>query len=81
MAQVVFGGMPAWLLEAYLLELGGRRDESSGAVVGDRWRATLKSGRDGAGGIHIARVTVTIEGDEASGVLAALRKKAQRGGG
>jgi len=81
MAQAVFGGLPAWLLEAYLLELGGRRGDDSGAVVGDGWRATLKPERGGAGHIGIARVTVTIEGDEASGVLTALRKKAQRGGG
>jgi hypothetical protein len=81
MPQVVFGGMPAWLLETYLVELGGRRVGDGGAVEGDGWRATLVQAPSGAGGIAIARVTVTIEGERASGAMAALRKKAQRGGG
>jgi hypothetical protein len=81
MPQVVFGGMPAWLLEAYLVELGGRRDEAGGAVDGDGWRATLAPVPGRGGGIAIARVTVTIEGEQAAAVLQALRKKAQRGGG
>jgi hypothetical protein len=81
MAEVVFGGMPAWLLEAYLVELGGRPTGDGGAVEGDGWRAKLESRRSGAGPVGIARVTVAIEGVRASAVMAALRKKAQRGGG
>jgi Domain of unknown function (DUF1952) len=80
MAEVVFGGVPVWLLEAYLVELGGSR-AGEHLVDGDGWRATLKAQSGGAGHIGIARVTVTIEGERAAGVLAALRKKAQRGGG
>jgi hypothetical protein len=79
-AEAVFGGVPAWLLRAYLVELGGRAS-SEEAVQGDGWRATLTPGGDGAGGIRIARVTVKLEGEQAATVLAALRKKAQRGGG
>jgi Domain of unknown function (DUF1952) len=81
MPQVVFGGMPAWLLEAYLVELGGSQADDGGAVAGDGWRATLAQAPSGGGGIAIARVTVTIEGERAAEAMAALRKKAQRGGG
>jgi hypothetical protein len=80
-AQAVFGGMPAWLLEAYLVELGGTRDGDVGAVAGDGWRATVTPRRDRTSPLAIARVTVTIEGERAPAVLEALRKKAQRGGG
>lgn len=79
MAQVVFGGMPAWLLEAYLVELGGRPE--GGVVNGGGWRATLDARKAGSDTIGIARVTVTIEGERAALVMEALRKKAQRGGG
>jgi len=81
MPEVVFGGMPAWLLEAYLVELGGRPAGDGGAVEGDGWRATLESRRGDAGRVGIARVRVAIEGERAAAVMAALRKKAQRGGG
>jgi hypothetical protein len=81
MVEAVFGGMPAWLLGAYLVELGGRPTGDGGAVEGDGWRATLASRRSGAGRVGIARVTVAIEGEQSSAVMAALRKKAQRGGG
>jgi hypothetical protein len=81
MPQVVFGGMPAWLLEAYLVELGGSQADDGGAVEGDGWRATLLPAPGGRGGIDIGRVAVTIEGERAAEAMAALRKKAQRGGG
>lgn len=80
MPQAVFGGMPVWLLEAYLEELGGT-PASEAVIQGDGWRATLTSARGGPGHIAIARVTVTVEGDRAAAILEALRKKAQRGGG
>ncbi len=80
MADAVFGGMPQWLLEEYLLELGGTR-EAAGAIAGDGWHAALTSRRDGQGGVGIARVEVRIEGARADDALAALRTKAQRGGG
>jgi hypothetical protein len=81
-AETVFGGMPQWLLEEYLLELGGAR-AGDGAITGDGWRATLAA-RDagpGHGGAGIARIEVRIEGPAAGDMLAALRAKAQRGGG
>jgi hypothetical protein len=81
MPQVVFGGMPVWLLEAYLAELGGSQAGDGGAVAGDGWRATLVQAPSGGGGIAIARVTVTIEGARAPEAMAALPNKALRGGG
>ncbi|MBI5285820.1 MAG: DUF1952 domain-containing protein [Chloroflexi bacterium] len=77
--QVVFGGMPAWLLATYLVELGGERGDDGTAVSGDGWRATLENRGGWTGGI--ARISVTIEGERSAAVMEALRKKAQRGGG
>ncbi len=80
MPQATFGGVPAWLLIAYLEELGGIQGEE-GAVTGPGWVAGLASRGDSVGGFRIARVTVTIEGPAAEEAMAALRVKAQRGGG
>ncbi len=77
--QVVFGGMPAWLLAAYLVELGGESIDDAAAVSGDGWHATIESRGGWTGGI--ARISVTIEGERSAAVMEALRKKAQRGGG
>ena len=74
------GGVPAWLLAVYLVELGGIQGED-GAVTGPGWVAGLASRSDSGGGLRIARVTVTIEGPAAGETMAALRLKAQRGGG
>ena len=74
----MFGGMPAWLLETYLLELGGTRDDD-GAIRSDGWRAHVTAALTAPPAI--SRVTVTIEGSRAVTVLELLRTKAQRGGG
>jgi len=79
-AEITFSGVPAWLLIAYLVEMGGTEDGHE-AVRGDRWTAKLASGRRKIGSIAIGRVTVTIEGAAAEETMAVLRKKAQRGGG
>ena len=78
--EVVFGGVPAWLLAEYLVELGGQKSDVTG-VTGDGWSATLVAGARPLGSLSIGRVTVTIAGQEARRVLQQLRKKAQRGGG
>lgn len=77
---VTFGGVPGWLLRAYLLELGGM-ETPDGGVQGSDWRARLEADSGGAGHLRVGRVTVTIEGAGAAGVMEALRRKAQRGGG
>ncbi len=78
MPDVVFGGMPAWLLETYLLELGGSRDDD-GSIRSDGWRAHVIAALTAPPAL--GRVTVTIEGPGAASVLEQLRSKAQRGGG
>lgn len=80
MPEVTFGGVPAWLLVAYLEELGGER-HGEDTVRGEGWTATLVRSKGGRGGITVGQVTVTIEGQAAEETMAALRKKAQRGGG
>lgn len=79
-ATATFGGVPAWLLRAYLLELGGT-ETPDGGVQGSDWRARLEASSGGAGHLRVGRVTVTIDGAGAAGVMEALRRKAQRGGG
>ncbi len=76
--QATFGGIPAWLLRDYLLELGGRQVGEE--VHGPGWTARLAASRD-QGALGLARVTVAIEGPAAAEAMAALRAKAQRGGG
>ena len=78
--DVTFGGVPAWLLGDYLVDLGGQRSHDS-TVAGDGWRATLAAHPRPPGAHSVGRVTVTIEGPEAKRVMEELRRKAQRGGG
>ena len=80
MPEVTFGGIPAWLLATYLTEMGGTFDDER-TIRGDGWTATLTSHNMPAGGLGLGRVTVAIEGVAAEATMAALRKKAQRGGG
>ena len=78
--EVVFGGVPAWLLADYLVDLGGRR-VSDELVAGDGWSATLQRADRPPGSLSIGRVTVTITGPRAALAMQQLRTKAQRGGG
>jgi len=78
--EEVFGGVPAWLLAEYLLDLGGLRSGNE-AVRGDGWSATLQQAVRPPGSLSIGRVTVTIEGPGAEQVMLRLREKAERGGG
>ncbi len=78
--QVTFGGVPAWLLTAYLVELGGAED-GAGRLRGEGWTATLAEVAPEPGALRVGRVTVTIEGPAAAETMAALRRKAMRGGG
>ncbi len=80
MTEATFGGVPAWLLAIYLVELGGAQDGEE-VVRGDGWEARLAPHPRTPGTFAIGRVTVTIEGAAAEETLAALRKKAMRGGG
>lgn len=79
-AEQLFGGVPAWLLADYLVDIGGQRSGDS-MVTGDGWRATLAANARPQGAHSVGRVTVTIEGPEAMRIMGELRRKAQRGGG
>ena len=48
-AEVTLSGVPAWLLAAYLEELGGIQDEAGG-VRGEGWTAALAPRRRGSVG-------------------------------
>jgi hypothetical protein len=78
--EITFTGVPAWLLAIYLVEMGGEKDES-GTVRGEGWTAKLEASKSRIGSFALGRVTVTIEGGRAAETMAALRKKAMRGGG
>ncbi len=76
-------GVPVWLMEEYLVELGGRA-EADGRVAGDGWTARFKRVEDfRIGSLVIGAVYLEIEGDEE--VLASLEPglnmKLMRGGG
>ncbi len=78
--EATFSGVPGWLLAAYLVEQGGIQ-EGEATVRGDGWLATLATAKTRVGAVAIGRVIVRISGPRADQALAALRKKAQRGGG
>lgn len=80
MPEATFGGVPRWLLAAYLEELGGAPGDE-GTIRGDGWTARLHSHPREPGGLAPARVTVVLTGPRAARTLEALRKKAMRGGG
>ena len=80
MPEVVFHGVPVWLLHIYLAELGGAQDQDR-IVRGTGWTATLTADKLRIGSLEIGRVTVSLEGPAAEGIVDSLSKKAQRAGG
>lgn len=80
MHEATFGGVPTWLLIAYLEELGGQR-RGERVVEGAGWSAALIEEERPTGTLAVRRVTVRLAGPGAALVLEALRKKALRGGG
>lgn len=79
MTEATFGGVPAWLLASYLVELGGAQDGVE-VVRGDGWEARPAPHPRTPGAFAIGRVTVTVKGPVVDKTLAALRKKAMREG-
>ncbi len=80
MPAVTFSGVPAWLLTAYLVELGGA-EEDDGTIHGEGWSARLVAQKAAVGSIVLGQVQVMIEGVRSDEVMSVLRRKAQRGGG
>jgi hypothetical protein len=73
--EQLFGGVPAWLLADYLVDLGGKRigDDVSRAKVGRRrWTAVARRSRHW-------RVTVTFDG-RGQRIMQQLRRRRSGGG-
>jgi len=78
----VVHGVPKWLLEEYLQELGGQLSGEN--IVGEGWVAEYRRIEDKkVGSIVIGRHLLEIDGDEASHhqLLPHLEMKLLRGGG
>lgn len=78
----VVHGVPKWLLEEYLQELGGQLSGEN--IVGEGWVAEYRRIEDKkVGSIVIGRHLLEIDGDEASlhQLLPHLEMKLLRGGG
>ena len=76
-------GIGAWLVTAYLTELGGQEMEP-GLVVGDGWQVRVAAGEP----VNIGAIRLGVTGVEFSGPAAAIaaaraafEKKALRAGG
>lgn len=80
MPEVTFGGVPGWLLAAYLEELGGMPIDAH-TIRGDGWTATLFAHERPAGSLAVGHVTVALSGPRGEAILEILRRKAMRGGG
>jgi hypothetical protein len=81
MIALTFRGVPVWLLQAYLRDLGGHDDGE--AMVGPGWRITFTARKVRVGSLTLGEVVVRLDGDESViGPLAdVVRAKAMRGGG
>lgn len=76
-------GVPVWLMQEYLLQLGGRLTEEN-QVEGDGWRAMLRPAEWRAiGSLRVGGATVTFEGEQATldALFERLHWKTLRGGG
>jgi len=78
----VVHGVPKWLMQEYLLELGGQ--ESGDKFIGNGWIAEYRRIQDKhIGSIVIGRFLLEIEGedDPMNELLPELELKLMRGGG
>lgn len=76
-------GIPLWLLEEYLLDLGGQKIEP-GHVVGQGWAASLTQLEDfRVGSLVVGQVGLEVEGspEDMAVLLPQLEKKLLRAGG
>ena len=75
--------VPVWLMEEYLVELGGQVSKS-GQVDGPGWQAVYYKIDDfKLGSISVGRVRLEISGDELAleQLIPRLEQKLMRGGG
>lgn len=79
----ILRSLPLWLLQEYLVELGGDKIED-GSVLGDGWTARLEQIEDfQVGSLKVGQVylDVEIDLDKAQGFVLELEKKLLRAGG
>ncbi len=79
----VIAGMPAWLMRAYLEELGAAAGED-GLLRADDWSARVEQVEDFVlGSLRVGQVRLRIDASEAAmaALLPSLEKKLLRGGG
>lgn len=75
--------VPEWLVQEYLVELGGQAS-AQGLVQGDGWRAEFKKIDDfKLGSIKVGRVRLKLSGEDSvlDTILPRLERKLMRGGG
>lgn len=75
--------MPAWLIEEYLLELGGKISENNW-IVGNGWKASIEKMSDfQIGSLRVGQVRLDWWGDENAikNILPVLEQKLMRAGG
>lgn len=76
-------GLPLWLLQSYLEELGGTAG-ANGLIQGEGWSAQLTQLEDyQIGSLRVGQVKLVIEGSEAAlqRLRAPLEQKLLRAGG
>jgi hypothetical protein len=81
--ETVVRGVPLWLLQEYVEQIGGRVDTEEW-LSGDGWRARLTQVEDfEVGSLRVGQVKLEIQGDADSvaQAWAALQPKLMRGGG
>jgi hypothetical protein len=75
--------VPEWLMQEYLVELGGQVS-GQGQVTGPGWQAAFHKIEDfKLGSIKVGRVRLQISGDDSAmeAILPRLEQKLMRGGG
>ena len=61
--EIIYAGIPLWLLREYLEELGGKA-EAEDRIAGDGWHASIvKIEPNRVGSLRVGRVKLTLEGD------------------
>jgi hypothetical protein len=75
--------LPVWLLQEYLIELGGKLDED-GSVLGNGWRAQIRQLDDfQVGSLKVGQVHLKVKAvdDVVDDLMPVLEKKLLRAGG
>lgn len=78
-------GVPVWLMEKYLLELGGATTDTAHVIAGEGWQAAIRKIEPARIGptLKVGRIAVEFTGQQPAldTLLEALHWKTMRGGG